>query len=86
MNAPLAGAGTQVLFNGMPNTPPARHTRKTPIHPDTNGLPYDFIFRNDANALIAAISTIIAIVAHHKIVPGRYNESALETPPPRHEQ
>ena len=63
-------------------TPPARHVRKIPVHPDTHRMAGDIIVGNHAHTFIAAVATVVPVVRRHEINSRPCGSRTFPAPPP----
>src|SRR5690606_19563707 len=60
---------------------------RTPVHPDPLGTTDETVLRNELHSFEAAVSAVVAIVAHHEVMPFRHLVgSAAAQRPSREEQ
>src|SRR5437868_6083546 len=61
------------LPNGVTDASPQRRLRQVPVEPDPYCLAHQVLLRHEAHIRVAAVATVITIVAHEEIVASRHD-------------
>src|ERR1700730_1650569 len=67
------------LPDARPDAPQVRPAWNPPVHPDADGAPHEMVLRHESNLGEAAVLTVVAVVAHEEIVPGRHHGVEIDS-------
>src|SRR5579862_3946930 len=76
--APLS-ARAPALADARPDARQVRPAWNPPVHPDTDGAPHEVVRRHEPNLGEAAVLTVVAVVAHEEIMPGRHHRVEIDS-------